>query len=59
MSLNKNLSLPHFKDIKVSTKTFTASTNIKIEIDKLFEIIEITPYVLIPKKRGRKRKVKL
>lgn len=56
MSLNKNLSLPNFKDIKVSTKTFTASTNINVEIDKLFDIIEITPYILIPKKRGRKKK---
>ena len=50
------LFFPEFKDIKVSTKTFTASTNLKINIKNLFELLPITPYVVIPKKRGRKKK---
>lgn len=52
----KELNLPVFEDIKVSTKTFTANTNITIDIHKLFDLIEITPYTVLPKKRGRKRK---
>lgn len=47
---------PKFDDIKVSTKTYTANTNLNIDIHKLFDIIEITPYTVLPKKRGRKKK---
>jgi len=63
MSLVKNntcdtkLIFPEFVDIKVSTKTFTANTNIYIDIDKLFHILPITEYEIIPKKRGRKKKI--
>lgn len=51
-----SLVFPNFDDIKVSTKTFTATTNLDIEISKLFEILPITPYVVEVKKRGRKKK---
>lgn len=44
-----------FEDITVSTRTFTASTNLTIDIAKLFEIVPITPYIVVSKKRGRKR----
>ena len=54
--INKNIAFPKFEDIKVSTKTFTAITNLKIEIKDLFEKLPITPYVIIPKKRCRKKK---
>ena len=47
---------PEFDDIKVSTKTFTATTNLNIQIDELYKILPITPYVVVPKKRGRKKK---
>ena len=50
------LQFPEFDDIKVSTKTFTAATNLNIAIEKLFHKLPITPYVVIPKKRGRKKK---
>ncbi len=53
---SKNLSFPKFKNIAVSTKTYTATTNITINIKRLYEELPITPYVVIPKKRGRKRK---
>lgn len=53
---SKKLVFPKFDDIKVSTKTFTASTNIKIDLYKVFKKLPITPYVVIPKKRGRKKK---
>lgn len=52
----KDLTFPKFEDIKVSTKTFTANTNLNIEISKLYHKLPITPYVVIPKKRGRKKK---
>lgn len=51
-----SLNLPKFDDIKVSTKTYTASTNITIDIHRLFDIINVVPYTVYPKKRGRKRK---
>lgn len=46
----------NFKDIEVSTKTFTATTNLQINIKELFEYLPVTPYTVIPKKRGRKKK---
>lgn len=55
----KLLIFPNFDDIKVSTKTFTATTNLHINIDKVFEILPISEYILIPKKRGRKKKVEV
>ena len=50
------LSFPNFSDITVSTKTFTATTNLTIDIKKLFQFLPITEYIVIPKKRGRKKK---
>ena len=50
------LTFPDFDDIKVSTKTFTANTNLNIQIDLLFEKLPITSYIVTPKKRGRKKK---
>ncbi len=53
----KTLTFPEFDNIKVSTKTFTATTNLNIEIKELFVKLPITPYTVIAKKRGRKKKV--
>ena len=52
----KQLVFPKFDDIKVSTKTFIAMTNLIIDLKKLFEFLPITDYTVIPKKRGRKKK---
>lgn len=54
--MDRTLTFPKFEDIKVSTKTYTSISNIEINIDKLFECIQTTPYVVHPKKRGRKKK---
>ena len=51
-----SLVFPTFDDIKVSTKTFTATTNLNIQIDKLYQKLPITPYIVTLKKRGRKKK---
>lgn len=52
----EDLKFPEFDDIKVSTKTYTATTNLDIQIKELFEKLPITPYTVIAKKRGRKKK---
>jgi len=50
------MSYPEFDKIEVSTKTIIAVTNWNLEIKKLFNILPITDYVIVPKRRGRKRK---
>lgn len=52
----KELTFPRFEDIPVSTKTYTANTNLNIDIEKLYHILPITPYIVTVKKRGRKKK---
>jgi hypothetical protein len=54
---SNKLVFPKFEDIKVSTKTYTAMTNLTINIKDLFNMLPVTPYIVIPKRRGRKRKV--
>ena len=51
------LNFPEFDNIKVSTKTFIAKTNLTLDLEKLFDYLPITEYVVIPKRRGRKKKV--
>jgi len=53
---SKNLHFPDFDSIKVSTKTFIVMTNMILNIDKLFNFLPITEYILVPKRRGRKKK---
>ena len=52
----KKLAFPDFEDIPVSTKTFIVMTNIVLDIKKLFEFLPITDYIVVPKRRGRKKK---
>lgn len=51
------LKFPDFSEIPVSTKTIVVKTNLIFDTIKLFENLPITEYSLIPKKRGRKKKV--
>ena len=55
-SVGKNLVFPEFDSIKVSTKTFIVMTNMTLDIDKLFEYLPFVEYILVPKRRGRKKK---
>lgn len=50
------LKFPNFDDIKVSTKTFIVMTNIELNINNLFEALPISDYIVVPKRRGRKKK---
>ena len=43
------LVFPNFDDIKVSTKTFTATTNLNIQIEQLYQKLPITSYVVTPR----------
>lgn len=52
----KKLVFPDFDTIKVSTKTFIVMTNLILDIDKLFNFLPVTEYILVPKRRGRKKK---
>jgi hypothetical protein len=45
-----------FDAIEISTQTIIAKTNWKININELFVHLPITPYEVIPKKRGRRPK---
>lgn len=55
-----NLSVPglltKFSDIIPSTKTLIVISNINVNIDKLYDAFEITPYTIVKKTRGRKKK---
>lgn len=51
-----NLKYPEFDDIVVSTKTFIVKTNLVMDLKKLFDFLPVTDYVMLPKKRGRKKK---
>jgi TATA-box binding protein (TBP) (component of TFIID and TFIIIB) len=51
------MNIPNFNDISVSTKTIIATTNLKVNIKTLFEHIPITSYIIVKKKRGRKKKI--
>lgn len=53
---DNKLIFPNFDSIKVSTKTFIVVTNMTLDIDKLFHFLPITDYILVPKRRGRKKK---
>ena len=56
MICTDDLIFPDFNDIEVSTRTFTAITNLVIDLDELFQLLPITEYIEIPKRRGRKKK---
>lgn len=45
-----------FSDIEISTMTIIGVANWNLNIEKLFENLVTTEYVVIPKKRGRKKK---
>lgn len=46
-----------FDNIKASTKTFIIKTNLVLNIETIFSDLPITDYVIIPRRRGRKKKV--
>jgi hypothetical protein len=53
----KELKFKKFEDIPVSTKTFIIVTNLTINLHNLHDFLPMTDYVIVPKKRGRKKKI--
>lgn len=47
-----------FENYEPSTKTFVVNTNLTVKIEDIFykQLLPITPYVVVKKKRGRKKK---
>ncbi len=56
VKMGSSLKFLNFDDIQVSTKTFIVNTNMTLNIDNLFNFLPITEYIVIPKRRGRKKK---
>jgi len=56
MDSKVSFNIPRFEDIPVSTRTSIVMTNLTLNIRSLYEHLPITPYVVIPKRRGRKKK---
>lgn len=51
-----HLIFPEFDEISVSTRTFISMTNITLDLKKLFDFLPVTDFVVVPKRRGRKKK---
>ena len=45
-----------YNDIEVSTKTIIGISNVELEIEQIFNKIPITQYVVVQRRRGRKKK---
>ena len=50
------MDVPNFDDIKISTQTIIGISNLTINTEKLFRKFTITPYKVVEKRRGRKKK---
>jgi len=56
-TINLPINFPKFEDIPVSTKTFIIMTNLTLNLDKLRLALPITKYIVVPKRRGSKKKI--
>lgn len=55
-SLSPPMLHADFNDMKISTQTIIGISNITIDTEQIFRKLEVTPYTIIEKRRGRKRK---
>ncbi len=55
--LGNDGNIKAFSQIGISTKTVIAITNLKIDLDKLFNLIPITDYEPVKKRRGRRKRL--
>lgn len=56
---NLPITIPNFKNIKISTETIIAVSNITFDLNLLYNYLPITEYVVLKRKRGRKKKVEI
>ena len=52
-----NPKIPSFSNVQVSTMTIICYTNLIINTDRFFKYIPVTDYIIVKKKRGRKKKI--
>lgn len=52
-----NMNYPDFDEIPVTVHCYILATNFTVKIQELFDSINITPYIIVPKKRGRRKKM--
>ena len=50
------MSKLNFTNIDVSTKTIIGISNVELDIEKIFDKLPVAHYVMIPRRRGRKKK---
>jgi len=50
-------SYPDFDNIEISTKTVIIKTNCLFHLKFLYENLPVSKYILVPKKRGRKKEI--
>lgn len=46
----------NFREIDISTKTIIAVSNVELDIENIFNKIPVAQYVVVPRRRGRKKK---
>jgi TATA-box binding protein (TBP) (component of TFIID and TFIIIB) len=52
-------TIPEFSEIKISTETIIAVSNITFDLNLLYNYIPITEYIVVKRKRGRKKKTEM
>jgi TATA-box binding protein (TBP) (component of TFIID and TFIIIB) len=59
MSTSETLNYIKFKDVPISTQTIITVSNLKFNLNLMYQYLPITEYIIIKKKRGRKKKVEI
>jgi TATA-box binding protein (TBP) (component of TFIID and TFIIIB) len=62
MSVNirdETFNYTKFEDVPISTQTIISVSNLKFNLNLLYQYLPITEYIIIKKKRGRKKKVEV
>lgn len=57
--MDPQIVIPNFELNEISTKTVIATSNLKFDIELMYEYLPITDYIVQKKKRGRKKKCEL
>lgn len=57
--MTETLNYTKFDDVPISTQTIISVSNLKFNLNLLYQYLPITDYVILKKKRGRKKKVEV
>ena len=53
------IPIPDFSNIKISTETIIAVSNLTFDLNLLYNYLPVTEYVVVKRKRGRKKKIEV